>query len=472
MKQLPKSLAGLTMLSLIFFISCQKQIDKPYSQQQAEEVAAANKIKEHGHLQQTKTFSSDLVVRWINVQLDMLRLPLPAGTGTQTTDRAQAYSGIALYEAVVPGMPAYQSLSGQLTDFPPMPSTEPGKAYHWAASANAALAEISKRLFPTTANSNKLLITHVLDSLNAKYALEVDAATLKRSTDFGKEVASRVATWAATDGFANVNAPYVLPVGSGLPPAGTGLWVPTSPPPAAIANPFAWQRRLIVPGSSAGTALAPLPPFSSNPSSAFYAMVKEVYDVSLVLTTDQKRMADYFKDNPGYGPGGGFVWVLQEALKIAKPTLDQAAVTYAKVGMAQHDVTCVLNTSKYIFNVIRPVTYIKAYINPTWNTYIPTPNHPEFPSGHATTNGAVLTMMSNSFGENFPITLHTYDYLNVAPSFNYPPRHYNTFTAMGTDMADSRIYGGLHYRETQEKSLVQGKKVAQNILSTIKFLKD
>ena len=146
--------------------------------------------------------------------------------------------------------------------------------------------------------------------------------------------------------------------------------------------------------------------------------------------------------------------------------LDQAALTYAKVGMAQHDVTIVLNTDKYIFNVIRPVTYIRAYINSAWNTYIPTPNHPEFPSGHATTNGAVLSMMINCFGDNFPITLHTYDYLG------YTPRHYNSFTQMGTDMSDSRFYGGLHYKETCAKSLVQGKKVAQNILNTIKFLKE
>jgi hypothetical protein len=36
-------------------------------------------------------------------------------------------------------MPAYQSLYGQLTDMPVMPITEPGKAYHWPTSANAAL---------------------------------------------------------------------------------------------------------------------------------------------------------------------------------------------------------------------------------------------------------------------------------------------------------------------------------------------
>ncbi len=157
----------------------------------------------------------------------------------------------------------------------------------------------------------------------------------------------------------------------------------------------------MVPGSDAGTELAPPPPFSTDPSSAYYAMVKRVYDASLTLTADQEAMADYFKDNPGYGAGGGFVWCLQEALRIANPSLDEAALTYAKVGLATHDVTLVHFRNKYIFNVMRPITYIRAYIKPTWNTYIPTPNHPEFPSGHATSNGAILTMMSNSFGENF-----------------------------------------------------------------------
>ena len=89
----------------VFNFSCQKETRQLPVQ---EEIASApnNNGAEKGHLKQTKTFSSDLVVRWINVQLDMLRLPLPAGTGTAGTDRAQAYSGIALYEAVVNGMPA------------------------------------------------------------------------------------------------------------------------------------------------------------------------------------------------------------------------------------------------------------------------------------------------------------------------------------------------------------------------------
>jgi hypothetical protein len=101
-----------------------------------------------------------------------------------------------------------------------------------------------------------------------------------------------------------------------------------------------------------------------------------------------------------------------------------------------------------------------------WSTYVPTPNHPEFPSGHSTTGGGALTMMSNIFGEDFHITLHTYDYLN------YPPRSYTSFTQLSNEISDSRFYGGLHYKATLVKSTEQGKKVAENILAKIKFLKE
>jgi len=441
----------------IFIISaCQKQIEKLATQQQSEEVGAANN-NQHGHLQQTKTFSSDVVVSWLNMQLQMVKVPLPAGTAGQAVDRCQAYCGIALYESVVPGMPAYQSLSGQLTDFPEMPSTEPGKAYHWAASANAALAEMNRRLFPATADANKTAMTNLENSWQTVYATETDAATLQRSIAFGKEVATRVFNWAATDGSANINPPYV-------PPVGPGLWIPTSPTPAV--NPYAYQLRLLVPGSADGTTLVPPPSFSTVPGSPFYNMVKEVYDASLTLTAEQKAMADYFKDAPGYTPGGTYLALMTQALDNTKPTLDMAALTYVKVGLAQRDAGIILFTNKYHFNLIRPVTYIRAYIDPNWSTYIPTPNHPEFPSGHSTTGGAVLTMMSKIFGEDFHITLHTYDYLN------YPPRSYTSFTQLSNEISDSRFYGGLHYSATLVKSTEQGKKVAQNILDKVKFLKE
>jgi hypothetical protein len=198
-------------------------------------------------------------------------------------------------------------------------------------------------------------------------------------------------------------------------------------------------------------------------------MVKEVYDASATpttLTAAQKAMADYFKDVPGYSPGGTYVALMSQAIENTKLTLDMGAITYVKVGLAIHEASIVLFTNKYQFNLIRPVTYIRTYIDPNWSTYVPTPNHPEFPSGHSTTGGGALTMMSNIFGEDFHITLHTYDYLN------YPARSYTSFTQLSNEISDSRFYGGLHYRATLAKSTEQGKKVAENILANVKFLKE
>src|SRR5258705_10198828 len=130
----------LTSLFLLVVVSCKKEAKDLVGKKNNAQAESTQNNNGRGHLQQTKTFSSEVVVKWLNMQLDMLRVPLAAGTGSQSADRAHAYAGLALYEAVVPGMPAYQSLSGQLTAFPAMPETEPGEAYHWAAVANATLA--------------------------------------------------------------------------------------------------------------------------------------------------------------------------------------------------------------------------------------------------------------------------------------------------------------------------------------------
>ena len=471
MKSLIKTLSLLSVLSLIVFISCQKDVQT--KQQQSEEIATAANNGGQGHLQQTKTFSADVVIRWLNMQLDMLRVPLAPGTGSQAADRALAYCGIATYESVVPGMPAYQTLTNQLNGFPEMPSTEPGKAYHWAASANAALAEMNRRLFPTTSATNKTNIDNLENSLNTDYANEVDAETLERSIEFGKEVATRVFAWAAGDGSANVNPPYV-PSPSFVGPAfwvqsvGPGTTLVTTPPnfPQAT-NPYASQRRLIVPDVANGTALEPPPPYSTDPASPFYAMVKDVYDKSQNLTPEQTAMALYHRDAPGYPGGGHFVAILAQVLTKAETTLDIAALAYAKAGIGAHDAITICFVNKYTYNLVRPITYIRNVMGyGSWNTLFNTPGHPEFPSAHAVFGTAVASMLTDVLGENFQFTLNTYDYLG------FPARSYNSFLEMSKEMSDSRVFGGIHYQASCDKGRWLGEKVAQNILSRVKFLKE
>lgn len=448
---------SLTVLSLLllFFYSCKKQSIEP-----GKELLSVQNSSQRGHLQQTKTFSSEVIVRWLNMQLEMLRTPLAAGASAPTADRAMAYCGIATYESVVPGMPAYQSLVGQLNGFPVMPETEPGQAYHWAACANAALAEMSRKLFPNASAANKTNMNNLETLLQERFANETNPQTLARSIAFGKEVALRVFAWAATDGTANVNPPYV-------PPVGPGLWQPTPPNFPAAVNPYLYQRRLIVPGVASGTTLTPPPPYSTDPASPFFNMVRDVYDKSQNLSPAQTAMAIYHRDNPGYPGGGHFIAVLSQIFDQTQATLDVAALAYAKSGIAFCDANTIGFTYKYTFNLVRPITYIRNIMGYSgWNALFNTPGHPEFPSAHAVNGAAVAYMFASVLGDNFQFTDHTYDYLGL------PARSYNSFHAWEVEMADSRVYAGIHYQESCDKGRWLGEKVSQNVLGILKFLKD
>lgn len=402
-------------------------------------------------------YSAEVVVKWLSMQLNMLRVPLAPGTGTQASERAQAYCGIALYEAIVPGMPGHKSLQGQLTNFPVMPDIEKYKKYHWAAVGNAVLAEMNRKLFPTTSNQNKAGIDSLEKALYMEFSTTADAEILMRSADYGKKVAAKVYEWAATDGSANVNPPYTP---SGAP----GTWVSTPPNFPQPANPYASQRRLLVPGVAAGTVPEPPPAYSNKPGSDFYNMAKDVYDKSLTLTPEQIAMAIYHRDVPGYPGGGQFVAVLSQVLSKAHPQLDVAAVAYAKCGIAQSDATIICFTYKYKFNLVRPITYIRNEMGyPEWSTLFNTPGHPEFPAAHAVISAAIAGVLTDVFGDHFQFTLSSYDYLGL------PARQYSSFDKMSKEMADSRVYGGIHYQASCDKGRTMGYKVSKNVLAKVRF---
>ena len=460
------SLITVVLVALLF--SCQKNIDKPATREEIQTSAATD--NERGHLEQTKTFSADVVIRWLNLDLDMLRLPLPAGTSVQGGDRILAYSGIALYETVVNGMPAYQSLNGQLTEFPTMPSTQPGKAYHWAAAANAALADITRYLFSATSVANKQKITDLENELNAVYATEVDASVINRSVDYGKEVAGKVATWANTDGWQLNSNPYTPPSPTLEQP---WLWVPTAT--SAPIGPYTGDRRLLVAGSDNGAAIAPFPTFSKTPGSEFYEMAIDVYNKSQSLTAEQRHLALYFRDGGEagyYGGSGHYIAMLPQIFSNSGVSLDIAALTIVKSGIATSDASVIGFKAKYTFNLLRPITYIRSLPDlSAWTPLFATPNHPEFPSAHSFNAGAFLEALANVFGDNFEFTDNTYHNMNTSLGTLHALT-FQSFTELKNAVGESRVYGGIHYGPSCTKGVQLGEKVADNVLNTLRFLKE
>ncbi|HVE60488.1 MAG TPA: hypothetical protein VNA26_01625, partial [Chitinophagaceae bacterium] len=174
-KYLLHSIAILVFASLLF-TSCKKNDVVIYEKESK------------GHLKQTKTYPSDFLIAWLNFNLRVLRNNVPA-INNFIANQHQAYGSIALYESVVNGMPAYQSLSGQLDAMPPLPKTQPGLAYHWPTCANTVLAKVT-RLYYTTISADLAVSRESLENaFNSRFQTEVDATTFQRSVDYGNTIA-------------------------------------------------------------------------------------------------------------------------------------------------------------------------------------------------------------------------------------------------------------------------------------------
>jgi hypothetical protein len=446
--------------TLLFTLSCKKDSNQDTN----------------GHLEQTKTYSSDVVKKWLGVQLPLLYSP-PASYGVNA-GRWMAYCGVAVYEAVVPGMPAYQSLYGQLNDMPQMPQTEPGKAYHWPTCANATLAEMTRRLFTFTPATNDA-VQKLEDELNASYQTEIgDTAIFQRSKAFGKAVATQVFNWSTADHPWSSLPPLVLSNNS------PGLWWPENNNPSIAGGLAYWgDTRTMVAGSIENVTSTPYVYNDADQTSPYYKDYKEVYDFSKSLTYDQKRLAKYYDDPAvnGYPSGSSYTAVFKQILEQQNPALDIAAFAYAKTGMSLFDATIGSMKGKFHFMQERPFQFIRRVIAPSgdpatwWKPFITTPPYPDFPANHAVFSGAFAQALTTIFGDNVSFTNSTYKGtmvdLGKGPE-DLGSYSYKSFYEFANDIAISRVYGGIHTRHAVEEGTKQGIKTAQNINSKVKFRKD
>jgi hypothetical protein len=395
-------------------------------------------------------YSADVIDKWMTLEIRIYKSATGFGNGGFA--RPFAYSGISAYESIDPGLLSwkhkYNGLSG-------LPETEPFKKYNWPASVNATLAEINRGFF-TSANLNATDLA-AIDSLENAIYLGFSgekAEVLSRSVAFGKSIADAVFAWAQTDGFTQNNAmPYT-------PPVGFGIWVPTSPTPPAA--PFWGNDRRIIANSGDNDAPGAPIPYSEVPGSAFYNEVNDLYQASKVLTTDQKNQALFWRDVPGVSSPGHWMSITRQAISQSHTRLDKAAAAYALSGICLNEAVISVFHYKYVYLQVRPVTYIRNVIgDATWSSFIPTPNHPEYPAAHAVLSSAIAEGLTAILGNVGPLTDHTWDYLG------FPARTFNTFRDFAQDAADSRFYGGIHYKPSLVTGLRIGKIIGDNVVNSL-----
>ncbi len=407
------------------------------------------------------TYEATPVVAWFDLSTELVKET--PGFTPPVAARVFGYLGVALYETVQPGMPGYQTLAGQLNELEAMPRPDPLARYNWLLAANSALATTMRWHFPTTSPENLAAIDTLEQQIAREYGRHVDAVTAERSVAWGSAVADAIHNWSISDG-GHEGYARNFPEGYEA-PSGRGLWVSTPPRYSRAMLPYRGGNRPFAVADPEACPAPPPPDFSNQPHTPFYAEALEVYETVRHATPEQTEIARFWADNPGETstPPGHWISITGQVLTERAQSLDVAAETYAKMGVVLADSFIVCWRTKYIYNLIRPVTYIQLVIDAGWNTPeitnpVPTPPFPEYTSGHSVQSSAAATVLTSLFGDGYHFVDHTHDTLGLAP------RAYSSFQAAAEEAAISRLYGGIHYRSAIEQGLAQGRCVASKVL--------
>ena len=393
----------------------------------------------------------EVLAIWYRMTLELVR-----HTPTYTppvASRSFAYIGIAAYEAVASGSSDMQSLAGQLTELTPLPKRELGQTYDEAVVLQVTLAQMVTTLFANTGPTGQRAMASLSAKQQAKVAAGIAADVAERSEKFGSAVADHVIAWAQTDGGAvieNLGFPEVYTLANG-----PSLWVPTSPirlQQLPLLPNWGKNRPFAMP--TATTCDLPAPTnYSEDPASAFYAEAQEVFDTKKNLTPEQKAIARFWSDDAMLSstPPGHWISIALQISNRDHQPIEQTVDVLARLGVSTADAFISAWNTKYQYDLLRPVTYIRRTMDPKWESMLTTPPFPEYPSGHSAQSGAAAAVLTGLFGENFAFEddAHADDGL--------PARSFPSFWAAAEEAGLSRLYGGIHFRDAIENGLDQGR---------------
>ena len=375
--------------------------------------------------------------------------------------RAFGYLGVTAYEALASGDRSMTSLAGQLNGLTPVPQRDGGATYDEAVIMQAALSSAARELFGNTGPTGQRALKRLTEKLTAEVSEGLAPDLIARSEAYGRSVTAHILAWSEGDGGAkieNMGFPYEFTLNKG-----PSHWVPTSVinqqqlpllPKWGENRPFAMESGKTCP-------LPPPPAYSEEKGSDFYKEAFEVYDTVKNLTPEQRAVARFWSDDPMLSPTPPGHWIVI-ALKVLEERQASAADhadLLARLGITLADAFIGCWDSKFEYDLLRPVTYIKRVIDPKWEPVLITPPFPEYPSGHSTQSGAAATVLTAFFGENFAFTDNTHE------KDKLPNRSFNSFWDAAEEAGMSRLYGGIHFRAAIERGLDQGRCIGEKAVA-------
>jgi len=383
--------------------------------------------------------SADAVCDWNSRAGEIV---VAARMGPPPANRAMAIVHTAVYEAVNAITRRYPAGTLKLEAAP-------------GASVDAAIAAANRAALAKLLPSQQGAIDAAYQTALAKVA-EGPART--SGIAVGEQAAAAVLALRADDGAGGAEA-Y-------RPQTAAGVYVPTVIPAATH-----WpQRKPWLMSGPAQFRPGPPPALTSAVWARDYNEIKAVGGKSSARrTAEQSQMASFWEATlpPIYH---GIVLSVAEA---PGREVTQNARLFAAVAQAADDALLAVFDAKYHYNFWRPVTAIRngdldgndaTERDASWTPFIDTPMHPEYPCAHCTVAGAVGTVLQAEIGTGATPTLSTTSYLVKGPA-----RQWTRIDDFVQEVANARVYDGVHFRNSTEVGTTLGKQVGS--LAVAKFLR-
>ncbi len=242
------------------------------------------------------------------------------------------------------------------------------------------------------------------------------------------------------------------------PHAAAGVYVPTVGP----AVPHWGQRRPWVLPRGDHFRPGPPPALTSETWTRDYNEIKAVGSRSSTQRTpEQTAMAKFWEAT---APAVYWPVARSVASTPGRDVTDNARLL-ALAAMAMDDGLIAVFDAKYAYNLWRPVTAIRngdldgnraTDRDPGWTPFIETPMHPEYPCAHCIVSGALGAVLEAEIGSGPTPTLSS-----ASSTAGGAVRTWTSVGDFTKEVAQARIYDGVHYRFSTEVGSAMGKKIGE-----------
>lgn len=241
------------------------------------------------------------------------------------------------------------------------------------------------------------------------------------------------------------------------PHAAPGVYVPT----AAAAAPTWSTRTPWLMTSPSQFRAGPPPALTSDLWARDYNEVKELgAKASTRRSAAQTDIARFWE----YSLPSIYDGVVRSIAEQPGRSVARNARLFAAASQAMDDALIGVFDAKYHYNFWRPATAIRngdmdgndaTMRDATWAPLIDSPMHPEYPSGHAILAGAVGAVLKADGGGN------RMELATSSPSAKGATRRWSDADDFVREVADSRIYAGIHYRSAIDAGVQMGKRIGE-----------